>query len=136
MDLKALDQALQDIIYKKNELQNLDYNNPKYDELEEQLHALEDDFQEKHGDYMEEVLKEVHLKHCPDTDVLYPIAYIAKAYTVTNDRQFDIDPSDGVYVEVDKHPGKETRLALVPNPLRVVLNIGNERQEVVWTTEG
>jgi hypothetical protein len=37
-------------------------------------------------------------------------------------------------VEVDKYPGKETKLALVPNPLRVVLNIGNERQEVVWTS--
>lgn len=134
MDLKAIDQALQHIIAKKNELQNLDYNNPKYDDLEEQLHDLEDDFQEKHGAYIEEVLKEVHLKHCPDTDVLYPIAYIAKAYTVASNNQFDIDLSDGVYVEVDKYPGKETKLALVPNPLRVVLNIGSERQEVVWTS--
>lgn len=132
MDKQAIDLALQDIIAKKNELQDLDYNDPKYDDLEEQLHDLEDDFQEKYGQFMEGVLKEVHAQHCPDTDVLYPIAYIAKAYIVTQDNQFDIDSSDGVYVEVDKYPGKETKLALVPNPLRVILNIGSEKQEVVW----
>lgn len=134
MDIKALDKALQQIIAKRNELQKVDYNNPDYDDLEEQLHDLEDAFQEEFGEYMEEVLQEVHDDLCPDTDVLYPIAYIAKSYTITGKNEFQIESSEGVYVEVDKYPGKETKLAIVPNPTRVVLNVGKEKQEVVWTS--
>lgn len=135
MDLNALDKALQEIIFKRNELQNIDYNNPKYDDLEEQLHDLEDDFQEEFGEYMEEVLQKVHDQHCPDTDVLYPIAYVAKAYTVSDNNEFQVDLSDGVYVEIDKYPGKETKLAILPNPIRVILNVGEERQEIVWSSQ-
>ncbi|MCB0490074.1 MAG: hypothetical protein KDC99_16445 [Cyclobacteriaceae bacterium] len=135
MDTKALDKALQEIIAKRNELQNIDYNNPEYDDLEEALHDLEDDFQEEFGEFMEEVLQKVHDEICPDSDVLYPIAYIAKSYTVSGKNEFQIDQSEGVYVEVDKYPGKETKLAIIPNPIRVVLNVGKEKQEVVWTTK-
>ncbi len=35
MDLKELDKAIQDIAKRRNELKKLDYNNPKYDDLEE-----------------------------------------------------------------------------------------------------
>ncbi|MEZ4972150.1 MAG: hypothetical protein R2820_02520 [Cyclobacteriaceae bacterium] len=135
MDLKALDQALQEIVAKRNELQNIDYNNPEYDDLEEALHDLEDDFQEEFGEYMEEVLQKVHDEICPDSDVLYPIAYIAKSYSVSGKNEFQIDQSEGVYVEVDKYPGKETKLAIIPNPIRVVLNVGKEKQEVVWAAK-
>ncbi|MGE0589583.1 MAG: hypothetical protein AB7O48_13485 [Cyclobacteriaceae bacterium] len=135
MDLKALDRALQEIVAKRNELQKIDYNNPDYDDLEEALHDLEDDFQEEYGEFMEEVLQKVHDEICPDSDVLYPIAYIAKSYTVSGKNEFQIDQSEGVYVEVDKYPGKETKLAIIPNPIRVVLNVGKEKQEVVWIGE-
>lgn len=135
MDLKALDQALQEIVAKRNELQNIDYNNPAYDDLEEALHDLEDDFQEEFGEYMEKVLQKVHDEICPDSDVLYPIAYIAKSYAVSEKNEFQVDHSEGVYVEVDKYPGKETKLAIVPNPTRVVLNVGKERQEIVWSAK-
>ncbi|MEQ8361421.1 MAG: hypothetical protein RH948_01060 [Cyclobacteriaceae bacterium] len=135
MEIVALDKALQEIIGKRNLLQKLDYNNPKYDDLEEELHDLEDDFQENFGEYLEDVLQKVHDQHCPDTDVLHPIAYIAKAYTVSSNSEFIVDGSDGVYVEMDKYPGKETKLALAPNPMRVILNIGEERQEVIWSAK-
>jgi len=132
MNIHALDKALQEIIAKRNSLQHLDYSNPQYDDLEQALHDLEDDFQDRYGDYLEGVLRELHDRHCPDTDVLYPIAYIAKAYSVNANNEFVVKYSDGVYVEMDQYPGKETRLAFAPNPMRVVLNVGNERQEVVW----
>ena len=133
MDLQALDKALQKIAAKRNELQKLDYNNPKYDDMEEELHNLEDDFQEAFGDYMEKVLQEVHDKWCPESDVLYPIAYIAKSYTVSGKNEYQIEATEGVYVEVEKYPGKETKLAIIPNPTRVVLNVGKEKQEVIWS---
>jgi len=120
MDIKALDKALQEIMKKRDELGKIDYNNPKYDDLEEQLHDLEDDFQDEYGEYLEEVFQDVHDEVCPDNDVLMPIAYLGK----------------GVYVEVDKYPGKETKLILVPNPPRIILSITKDKQELVWSSEG
>lgn len=132
MDVKALDKALQEIAKKRNELQKIDYNNPKYDDLEEQLHDMEDDFQDKYGEYLENILQEVHDKLCPDTDVLFPIAYVAKSYQISPKDEFVVAASEGVFVELDNQPGKDTKLVIVPNPLRVVLNIGKEKQEIVW----
>jgi len=40
-----------------NELKKIDYNNPKYDDLEEELHDLEDALHVKFGEYLEERCK-------------------------------------------------------------------------------
>ncbi len=119
MNVKELDAELREIEKAKAELGKLDYNDPKYDDLEEKLHDLEDDFQDKHGEYLEDALQIIHDDLCPDNDVLMPIAYLGK----------------GVPVEVDKFPGKDTRLVLVTNPPRILLTIGKEKQDVVWTAE-
>jgi hypothetical protein len=131
MDIQALDQAVLEIALKRNELKKIDYNNPKYDDLEEVLHDLEDEFLDNYGDEMEKILQEVHDKLCPDTDILLPIAYMAKAYTVTDKNEFSVTTSEGVFVEVDSLPGKDTKLVIVPNPLRIVLNL-KDKQQVVW----
>lgn len=135
MDLKALDKALQQIAIKRNELKKVDYNNPKYDDLEEELHDLEDSLHVKFGEYLEEALQDVHDEYCPDTDVLFPIAYLAKTYSINDKNEFSVTATEGVFVEVDAHPGKDTKLVLVPNPTRVILNIGKEQQKVVWTAK-
>jgi hypothetical protein len=135
MDTKALDKAIQEIALRRNELKNLDYNNPKYDDLEEELHDLEDSLQVKYGDYLEEVLQNVHDKFCPDTDVLFPIAYLAKSYIVNGTNEFSVSNNEGIFVEVDSIPGKDTRLVIVPNPVRVILNVGRDQQQVVWTAK-
>ena len=117
MDIKALDQALLKIVQKQEELNKIDYNNPRYDDLEEELHDLEDQFQDNYGDFLEDALQKVHDEYCPDNDVMMPIGYIGQ----------------GVPVEVDKMPGKDTRLLLAPSPVRIILRIGEETQEVVWS---
>lgn len=119
MDIKALDKALQEIEKKRAELGKIDYNNPKYDDLEEELHDLEDEFQDEYGEYLENALQDVHDELCPDNDVLMPIAYLGK----------------GVFVEVDKYAGKETKLVLESNPVRISLTIGKDKKEVVWTAK-
>lgn len=118
MDTKALDQALQEIVKKRDELGKIDYNNPKYDDLEEQLHDLEDDFQDAYGEYVEEALQTIHDQYCPENDILMPIAYLK-----------------GVPVEADKFPGKDTKLILAPSPTRIILSIGKDKNEVVWTAK-
>ena len=117
MNVKELDAELREIERAKAELGKLNYNDPKYDELEEQLHDLEDDFQDKHGEFLEDALKKVHDELCPDNDVLLPIAYLGK----------------GVPVEVEKYPGKDTRLILLANPPRIVLSVGKDKIDTVWT---
>jgi hypothetical protein len=117
MNVKELDAGLREIETTKAELSKLNYNDPRYDDLEEKLHDLEDAFQDKHGEFLEEALQAIHDDLCPDNDVLMPIAYLGK----------------GVPVEIDKFPGKDTRLVLVTNPPRIILAIGKEKQDVVWT---
>ncbi len=135
MDVKALDKAIQEIAIRRNQLKKLDYNNPKYDELEEELHDMEDSLHVKYGDYLEEILQNVHDKYCPDTDVLFPIAYLAKSYNVNDQNEFAVSNNEGVFVEVDSIPGKDTRLVMVPNPVRVILNVGRDQQQIVWTSK-
>jgi len=119
MDFKALDQALENIVKKREELGKINYNNPKYDDLEEELHGLEDDFQEEYGDFLEQALQQVHDEYCPDNDVLMPIGYLGQ----------------GVPVEVDKLPGKDTRLVLAPSPVRIILSVGKDKQQIVWSAD-
>jgi hypothetical protein len=133
MDFKKLDLAVQTIALRRNELKKLDYNNPKYDDLEEQLHDLEDSLVDEFGDYLEGIFQEIHDKYCPDTDILLPIAYFAKTYTINVSNEFSVSSSEGVYVEVDSLPGKETKLVMLPNPLRVLMNVGKEKQQLVWS---
>lgn len=133
MDLKELDKGLQEIAKHRMALQKTDYSNPKYDDLEEELHNLEDSFHLKFGDYMEDVLQQVHDEYCPDNDVLHSVAYIAKSYELNDRNEFSVSTNEGVFVEVDKLPGKDTKLVIIPNPPRVVLNIGKDKQQVVWT---
>ncbi len=135
MDVKELDKAIQEIANRRNALSKIDYNNPKYDDLEEELHDLEDALQVKHGEFLEEILQDVHDKYCPDTDVLYPIAYLAKTYMISDKNEFTVTNKEGVFVEVDSIPGKDTKLVIVPNPLRVILNVGANQQQVVWTAK-
>jgi hypothetical protein len=119
MDVKALDKAILEIVKKREELSKLDYSNPKYDELEEELHDQEDDLQDEYGEDLEEALQDIHEKLCPDNDVLLPIAYIGK----------------GVPVETEKYPDKDTRLMLLGNPPRIILVVGTDKQEVLWTAK-
>lgn len=137
MDITALDQALLEIVEKRNELQAIDYEDPKYDDVEEQLHELEDSFIENYGDDMEKVLQEVHDKLCPDTDVLLPIAYMAKRYLAVGTKEdgpqnFDVGMQEGVPVILDEYPNHTSRIVLVPNPPRLILQVSNSRRFQVW----
>ena len=135
MDLLELDKAIQEIALRRNALKKIDYNDPKYDDLEEELHDLEDSLHVKYGDYLEDILKDVHDKYCPDTDVLYPIAYLAKSYLIGSKNEFTVAATEGVYVEVDSIPGKESKLVIVPNPVWIILNVDKGQQQVVWTAK-
>lgn len=134
-----LDQSLEALVEKKMQLNSMKYNDANYDKVEDELHELEDDFIDEFGDLLEEALQDVHDEFCSDNDVLLPTAYLAQHYTRTKDESgknvYDVDFKDGVQVDVDEYPGKDSRLVLIPNPTRVVLTVNGISKEVVWKAE-
>jgi hypothetical protein len=136
MNIEKLNDDLVNLVLKKNELNRLDYNNPEYDTVEEELHDLEDEFLKVHGKEMDDVFKAVHEEFCPDNEVLLPIAYLANKYKLKKredgDIEFVVNLNEGVIVDVENYSNKLTRLVLVPNPSRILLQIYNSHSEEVW----
>ncbi|TGE18619.1 hypothetical protein [Hymenobacter elongatus] len=131
MNKEELNRGLVALIEKKQELHKLTYDDVRYDEVEEELHDLEDDFNEEYGQYLEEVLEKVHQQLCPDTDVLLPTAYLPN--DIKGDTGYLPSHKEGVWVDSDEFPGKEARLVLVPNPTRLILSVGKTVRKEVWT---
>lgn len=131
MNIHNLDADLRVLAEKKTVLGQLDYANEAYDRIEEELHQLEDKFQENYGVYMEEVFSDIHDQYCPDNDVLLPIAYLANNYIIT-DNNVDVGLSEGVLIEVENFPDQKARLVLVPSPTRIFLQIDGQDRQEVW----
>ena len=136
MDIKKLNDDLCELVSKRNLLASIDYNDEAYDRVEEDLHDFEDDFLETYDEYLEEAFQSVHDEHCPDNDVLLPIAYIAKKYIEKTDdngiMSYGVGPNEGVLVEADEYIKNDVRLMLVPSPTRIVMTIDNKLPAVVW----
>lgn len=130
MNIAELNTSLITLIRKKEELSKLSYNDERYDDVEEELHDMEDEFNENYGEYLEEVLEEVHERLCPDSDVLLPTAYLPSNLGALESGK--PGPKEGVWVDTDEFPDREARLVLVPNPTRLILSVGNNIQKEVW----
>ena len=139
MDIKKLNDDLCELVSRRNLLASIDYNDEAYDRVEEDLHDFEDEFLEEYDDYLEGAFQSVHDEYCPDTDVLLPIAYIAKKYIEKTDKEgnmsYGVGPNEGVLVEADKYELNDVRLFIVPSPTRIVMTIDNARPEVVWEAD-
>lgn len=139
INVQSLEATLADIAEKKNQLSTLSYSDNNYDSLEEELHDLEDNLMHEYGSYLEDALADVHDELCPDSDVLLPIAYLAKKYEKKGEKDgqvsYDVALNEGVIVDVDDYPNDLTRLVLVPGPTRLLLQVGNRVQEQVWQAE-
>lgn len=131
MDVQQLNLDLCKILDKKNELNGLQYNDPAYDQIEEDIHKLEDQFQKQYGDFLEEALYSIHDEYCPDNEVLMAIAYIPGKVSKNGDK-YIVDPKDGVFVEADDFGTGDTRLIMLPDPVRLVMQVSPDRQEVLW----
>lgn len=134
IDIKKLDEDLTALVKAKIALSKLTYADKDYDKIEEELHDMEDDFQENYGEYLEEALADVHDEFCPDNDVLLPIAYLADEYVIQEDT-IEVAPGQGVLVEADDFASSKVTLALAPQPTRIVLQAGNDHKEVVWRAQ-
>lgn len=141
MNINELNLALSGLVEKRNQLATIHYSDSKYDKIEEELHDMEDEFLDTFGEELEEILTDLHDRDFPESDVLSPIAYLAKKYVVkstnSNGRvEYNIPAKDGVWVEAISMPNKNVRLVLLPNPPRLVLHFDNGQQKEVWNASG
>ncbi len=135
MNIEKLNQAFVEIAEKKIELTRFDVQEPQYDAVLSEIHAMEEQFHQTFGTFVEEILFNVHDEYCPDNDVLLPSAYMASAYLKTsNDRViYDVETDQGIPVEADDFPGVRARLVLIPGPTRLILQgEKDEFKETVW----
>jgi hypothetical protein len=131
MNIQELDQELLALFEKRIELSQMGYDHKSYDDVEEELHDLEDDFNDKYGDYLEGILEDIHKEYCPESDVLLPTAYLAKSFKIAPDGSIEVGKNAGVEVELEADPAANAKLLLLPTPVRIVLQVGKTKK-IVW----
>ena len=137
MNWETLDQLLTEIVQQRNQLSQLEYSDENYDDLEEQLHDLEDDFNEEYEEVLAPELEKIYTKLKSDTDVLLPTAYLANSYTeMQADAKgivtYEVKGQQGVPVESDQLGKVDLRIVLVPNPARFVLLVNGNQLKELW----
>ena len=139
MNVTALNQAVREVVEKRRVLSQMGYDHEQYDDVEEELHDLEDDFLEQYGDFLETVLQKVHNAYCPESDVLLATAYLPRQYqkvvdAKTGEEEVEMGDNDGVWVELEEFPGADAKLVMLPDPTRIEL-LTQAGSQTVWTAE-
>lgn len=137
MDLDKLDKELTAIVEKRIELSGMDYSNDCYDDLEEELHDLEDDFNEAYEAEFEVQLEKIHEKLQSDTDILLPTAYLANTYKpLLPDARgivsYEVSGYQGVPIESEQFENMDVRIVLIPNPARFVMLVSGKQMKDLW----
>lgn len=137
MDLNQLDKDLTVIIELRNSLSKFSYADPEYDEIEEKLHDLEDDFNDTYGEDLERELETIYDKLNSDNEVLLPSAYLANQYVplIPDSRgivSYEVKGKQGVPIESEQFDGQDVRLILIANPARIVMQINGRSLKDVW----
>ena len=137
MNWEKIDQELTEIVQQRNQLSALEYNDENYDDLEEQLHDLEDDFNENYEEILAPELEKIYAKLKSDSDVLLPTAYLANYYQemlpdAKGSITYEVTGNQGVPIESDQLSKVDLRIVLVPNPVRFVLLINGKQLKELW----
>lgn len=137
MNWDKLDEQLTEIVKKRNQLSEMDYSDESYDDLEEALHDLEDDFNEEYEEIFEPQLEKIYAKLKSDTDILLPTAYLANKYKeMLPDAKgivtYEVGGNEGVPIESDELGKVDMRIVLIPNPARFVLLINGNPLKELW----
>lgn len=137
MDYKKLDKDLTAIVEKRIVLSHMSYADEAYDDLEEELHDLEDDLNEEFGDDLEDILDKIYAQIKSDNEVLLPSAYLANVYhpmvpDAAGQITYEIKGPEGVPVESEQFDRMDVRIVLVPNPTRFVLQINGKSMKDMW----
>lgn len=129
--MDSINDFLLRIIEKRNLLSSMEYNDRRYDKLEDELHDLEDAFCDHYGEQMEDLIGKIQHKYNPYQEVLHPTAYIARKYTEKVDdkgnKEYGVTRRDGVSIG----NSQDLHLVYLPNPARLALT-GPHGIHEVW----
>lgn len=137
MNWEKVDQELTKIVQQRNQLSALEYSDENYDDIEEQLHDSEDDFNENYEEVLAPELEKIYSKLKSDSDVLLPTAYLANYYQemlpdAKGSITYAVSGAQGVPIESDQLGKVDLRIVLVPNPIRFVLLINGKQLKELW----
>jgi hypothetical protein len=137
MNWDKLDLELTEIVEKRNQLAEMDYSDANYDDLEEELHDLEDDFNADYEELLEKELEKIYSVLKSDTDILLPTAYLANEYKpLLPDAKgiisYEVEGREGVPIESDQFDRQDVRLVLIPNPARFLMIINGNPLKILW----
>ncbi len=137
MDISKLNDDLTKIVELRNMVSESGLEDNLMKKTESELRKSESQFLKQYGIYLEEVLKDVHDEICPDDNVLSPIDYLAKKYIDTGNKRdgrkvYEVENDQGVTVGVDDYPNKDTKLVILPNPVRIMLIVDSRDREELW----
>lgn len=137
MNWEKIDQELTEIVQQRIQLSVLEYSDENYDDLEEQLHDLEDDFNENYEEVLAPQLEKIYTKLKSDTDVLLPTAYLANTYhemlpDAKGSITYEVSGEQGVPIESDQLGKVDLRIVLIPNPIRFVLLVNGKQLKELW----
>ena len=136
MDVLGLNRMLTDIVRLKNKLASMSYNDEAYDDIEDELHDLEDELNGEFGEYLEDTLMDIHDDLGSDSEILLPTAYLAEEYISNGkdevgDTLFSVPVGSGIHIETDKD-GLQQQLLLLPTPARFAVYTNGRFEKVVW----
>lgn len=137
MNWEKIDQELTEIVQRRIQLSTLEYSDENYDDLEEQLHDLEDDFNDKYENILAPELEKIYAKLKSDTDVLLPTAYLANHYQemlpdAKGSITYEVSGEQGVPIESDELGKVDMRIVLIPNPIRFALLVNGKQMKELW----
>lgn len=137
MNWEKVDQELTKIVQQRNQLSALEYSDENYDDIEEQLHDSEDDFNENYEEVLAPELEKIYSKLKSDSDVLLPTAYLANFYQemlpdAKGSITYAVSGAQGVPIESDQLGKVDLRIVLIPNPIRFVLLINGNQLKELW----
>src|SRR5690606_4145061 len=137
MDWNKLDRNLSKIVEKRISLSKITYADPEYDDIEEELHDLEDELNDEFGDVLEAELEKIYDKLSSDGDVLLPSAYLANNYSpllpdANGVVSYEVKGPEGVPIESEQFDGQDVRIVLIPNPTRFVMQINGVSLKDLW----
>lgn len=140
MDYKKLEEDLAAIVEKRMALSKISYDDASYDDIEEEMHVLEDDFNDEFGNELETILEKIYAQLKSDNEVLLPSAYLANEYhTMMPDAlgkvTYEVIGREGVPLESEQFDKMDVRLVLIPNPARFVLQINGKSMKDLWVAK-
>lgn len=132
MNYLEIDRALTRLVQKRNQ----QHETPPA-ATQKELEQAESAFLEQYGSKLRAVLQAAYELHFVEKDLASLLDYLAPRYREVSENDngptFDVGHDQGVPVTPAGKPGQKAKVVLVPNPLRILLNIDAHTREELWS---